>query len=176
METYIAIAHILGAIIVFIIFGIVVLTIAAWENDRNQKRVLEEMSIALGVHIGDLDNEELAPKILQLSYKKFSSELLRNRLSDFCGVIRTVWDWLGNIIQAIVLISVIWYSITDSSEYAVYAWFVVGISVVFWLISVIFSLLCKLFTGRYPGQAKKARKAAAEWVKTHGEFSTYNYE
>jgi len=169
METLIAIAHILGSLIAVVAFGFVVLLIAAWETDRNQKQVTEEMSVSLGVPVEDLDSEELAPKLLQLSSEKFSSELLRNRISDFCGLIRTLWGWLGTAAQAMVLIAVIWFTITDNTENAVYAWFVVGISIVFWIVSVIFSFICKLLTGRYPGQAKQARKAAAEWVKIHSE-------
>ncbi|MEJ1372597.1 MAG: hypothetical protein RPU32_12560 [Candidatus Sedimenticola sp. (ex Thyasira tokunagai)] len=169
MEALIAIAHILGSIIVVVIFGFIALLIVAWETDRNKKRVAEEMSVSLGVQIDDLDSEELIPKILQFSSEKFSSELLRNRLSDFCGLIRTLWDWLGTLSQAIVLLAVIWFTIIENNENAVFAWFIVGIAVVFWLVSVIFSLVCKLLTGRYPGQAKQARKAAAEWVKERGQ-------
>jgi hypothetical protein len=169
MEILIAIAHILGSIIALLIFGFVVVLIAGWEQDRIQKQVSEETSVTLGVTVEELDSEELAPKILKLSSEKFSSELFRNRISDFCGLIRTAWGWLGNIVQVIVLLSVIWFTITDSTENAIYAWFVLGIAVVFWLVSVAFSLVCKLLTGRYPGQAKAARKVAAEWVKTHSE-------
>lgn len=169
MEILIATTHILGSIIAVVIFGFVLILIAVWETDRNQKRVVEETSIALGVKVEDLEREELAPKILQLSSEKFSSELLRNRLSDFCGLIRTLWGWLGTLTQVVVLLAVVWYTFTDNSENAVYAWFIVGIAVFFWLVSVIFSLMCKLLTGRYPGEAKQARKAAAEWVKNQGE-------
>ncbi|MDD5321039.1 MAG: hypothetical protein PHD43_10585 [Methylococcales bacterium] len=172
MEILIAIAHILGSIIAVIVFGFLVMLVAAWESERNQKRVLEETSVSLGVKVKDLNNEELAPKILQLSSERFSSELLRNRLSDFCGLIRTIWGWLGSLSQVLVLVAVIWYTITDSSENAVYAWFVVGMSISFWVVSVVFSLICKLFTGRYPGEAKQARKVAADWLKNQGSETT----
>jgi hypothetical protein len=172
MEILIAIAHILGSIIALSIFGFVVLLIAGWEQSRIQKEVSEEASVTLGVTVEDLDSEELAPKILKLSAEKFSTELFRNRISDFCGLIRTMWGWLGNIIQVLVLLAVVWYTVTDSAENAVYAWFVLGIAIVFWLVSVIFSLACKLLTGRYPGQAKEARKATTEWVKNNSAFTT----
>jgi hypothetical protein len=165
MVILIAIAHILGSIIAVVIFWFVVILIASWETDRNQKRVAEELSVILGVKVEDLDRDEMAPKILDFSSKKFSSELFRNRLSDFCGLIRTLWGWLCTLTQLGVLLAVVWYTLTENSENAVYAWLIVGISVFFWLASVIFSLTCKLLTGRYPGEAKQARKAAAEWVK-----------
>ena len=173
MEILIAIAHILGSIIALLIFGFVALLLAAWEADRIQKQVAAEASVALGVKVEDLDSEALAPKVLQLSAEKFSTELFRNRISDFCGLIQTMWGWLGNLTQVLVLLGVVWYTITDSTENAVYAWFIVGLAIVFWLASVIFSLTCKLLTGRYPGQAKGARKVAAEWVKSNSELFKY---
>jgi hypothetical protein len=163
METLIAIAHILGSIVAVLVFGFVVLLIAGWESARNQKQILEETAVALGIRVEDLDSEEFAPKILQMSSEKFSTELFKNRISDFCGLIQTMWGWVGNIIQISVLLAVIWYTYTDSTENAVYAWFVAGIAIIFFLASFIFSLICKLLTGRYPNQAKEARKAAAEW-------------
>jgi len=176
MDILIAIGHILGSIICLLVFGFVVLLIGGWETDKVQKQVAEEASVALGVSVEDLDKEENARKLLKLSSDKFSSELFKNRLSDLCGLIRTVWGWLSNIIQAIVLIAVLWYTVTDGTENAVYAWFLLGISILSWLISVIFSLMCKLVTGRYPGQAKAARKVAAEWVKNNSELIDPTHE
>jgi hypothetical protein len=170
MDILIAIAHILGSIIALLAFGFVVMLIGGWETDKIQKQVAEEASVALGISVEDLDKEENARKLLKLSSDKFSSELFVNRISDFCGLIRTVWGWLSNIVQALVLIAVLWYTVTDSTGNAVYAWFLVGVSISTWIVSVIFSLICKLLTGRYPGQAKAARKIAVEWVKNNGEL------
>ena len=115
MEILIAIAHILGSIIALFIFSFVVLLIGSWETDKIQKQVADEASVTLGVKVEDLDIEMLAPKLLKLSAEKFSTELFRNRVSDFCGLIRIICDWLGNIIQVLVLLAVIWYTVTDST-------------------------------------------------------------
>ena len=176
MEILIAIAHILGSIIALIGFGIIVTLATAWESERNQKRALEETSVSLGVKVEDLNNKELEPKILQLSSERFSSELHRNRLSDFCGLVRTLWGWFGSLTQVLVLFSVIWYAITDSSDNAIYAWFVVGIAISFWVASYLFSLICKLLTGRYPGEAKLARKAAADWLENNHSHSSFKQD
>lgn len=165
MELLIAIAHIVGSILAVLVLGFFIMLIASWETDRNRKQALEETSIRLGVAVEDLDNEELTPKILQLSSERFSSELLRNRISDLLGVIRTMWGWLGSLLQVAVLLGVVWYTITDSLETAIYAWFIVGISLFFWIASVFFSLVCRLLTGRYPGEASQARKAVAQFLK-----------
>ena len=168
MDILIAIAHIAGSVIVVILISVISVLISSWELARNQKIAAEEMSLMLGVKVEDLEKEELWPKILEVVSEKFSSELLRNRVSDFCGLIRMLWAWIGILIQVGVLLIVIWFTVTDSIENAAYAWFIVSISIIFGLISVAFSLICKLLTGRYPGQAKQARKEAAEWVKYHG--------
>jgi len=167
MEILISIAHILGSVIALFILGLLGMFIAGWEAGMVQKQAIEEASVSLGVSVEALDKEENAPKVLQLSAEKFSTELFRNRISDFCGLIRTMWGWLGNLIQGLVLLAVVWYTVIDNMENAVYAWFVVGIAITFWVASVVFSIICKLLTGRYPGQAKEARKVAAEWVKNN---------
>jgi len=100
--------------------------------------------------VDDLNNEELAPKLLQLSSERFSSDLLRNRISDLCGVVRTVWDWLSSLLQIAVLLGVVWYTITESLDTAVYAWFIVAIALFFWIASVVFSLVCR-FSRSYAG-------------------------
>ena len=112
----------------------------------------------------------MAPKIVQLSSERYSSELLRNRLSDLCGVVRTAWDWLSWVVQILVLVGVTWYTFTDSRDTAVYAWAVIPLIAFFWVVSMVFSLACKVLTGRYPGQAKAARKSLAEYIanKPHG--------
>lgn len=164
MDVLIAIAHIGGSIVALVVFGIVVLLIGAWEMQRNQRHALEDASIQLGVAVEELDNEEFAPKLIQLSSSRYSRELLRNRLSDLCGALRTVWGWLGLLLQCAILIAVVWYTFTDSLGTAVHAWWIVAVAVVFWMTAVVFALVCRLFTGRYPGEAKQARKSLAKVV------------
>jgi hypothetical protein len=48
MDVIVALGHIAGAIVATIILGMVMLFIGAWEGQRNQKRMLEEVSIQLG--------------------------------------------------------------------------------------------------------------------------------
>lgn len=165
MELLIAIAHIVGAMMAVLVLGFITFLIASWEADRNRKHELEQASIKLGVSAGELDNEALIFKFLQLSPERFSSEFLRNRISDLCGVVRTLWSWLGSLLQAVVLIGVVWYTVTDNLQTAAYAWFSIAIALFFSIASVIFSLICLLLTGRYPGQAKQARKSMAEFLR-----------
>lgn len=167
MTVLVAIGHVVGALIALIAFGFGVLAISAWETERNRKAALEEMSLALGLTIDELDNPENQERVLQFAAARFSSELFRNRLSDLGGFIQTVWAWLGNLIQAGVVLGVIWYSVTDTPSNAIHAWWIVAIAIFFWISSIAFALLCKLLTGRFPGQARQARKLLAGQVGKH---------
>lgn len=167
-----AFLHIVGSIVAVMIFSGFIMWLAEWEFERNQRRERDELAIRLGVPLANLDDPDTAPKIFQLSSERFSNELLRNRVSDFAGAIRTCWSWLGFATQIIVLSIVTWQTFIDSSENAVYAWSIVFIAFFFWIMSVGFSLLCRLLTGRYPGQAKLARKFMAKFLNANpGKFN-----
>jgi|SRR3569623_1093418 len=164
MAALIAIGHIVGALVALLTFGLVVLALAAWETERNRKTVLQEMSLALGLPVDEIDNRENQERVIQFAAARFSSEFLRNRLSDLCGFVQTIWGWFGSVVQVCVILGVIWYSVTGTPSNAVYAWWIVAIAFFFWILSVAFGLLCKLLTGRFPGQARQARKMLAGQV------------
>ena len=166
----VAIGHIGGSIVVTMAFGALVLVISSWELRRNEKNLLEEMAIRVGVSADELRKAEFAPKLIEISSQRFSSDLLRNRLSDLCGVLRTIWDVTSSILQLGVLLGVIWFTATDSLANAVYAWSVPAIAFFFWIAAVLFALTCRLLTGRYPGEAKLGRKAAADYLKQRRSF------
>ena len=74
---------------------------------------------------------------------------------------RTAWGWLSNLLQVGIVVAVGWSMFTDGAQNAAYMWLVLAVAVFFWLASVAFSLLCVVLTGRYPGEAKAARKLLA---------------
>jgi hypothetical protein len=164
MLALIAIGHIVGAVVVLVAFGISTLMLAGWESERNQKTALQEASLALGIPVDHFDNTEHQETIIQFAAERYSSELLRNRLSDLCGWIQTGWGWASNLLQVGVLLGVIWYAVTDDLSNGVYAWLIIGIALFFWISSVIFGYACKLLTGRFPGQARQARKLLAQTI------------
>jgi len=166
MEIIVAIGHILGAILASTLLSFLVMLIAEWEIKRLEKNNAQELSIELGVLVEDLEKEELAPRIFQHSSARFSSELLRNRLSDLCGSIRSFWNWLGLGAQLILLAGVIWFTTTDGLHNAIHAWWILAIMLFFWLSNAVFAFACRVLTGRYPGQAKAARKFMADYLKT----------
>src|SRR5437870_1230198 len=116
-----AVVHVFGALIVSIAFGLLVLFIAAWEQERVQKRRLQDASIALGVPVAVLESDEnLVTKLLEYSSQRFSGELLRDRLSDLCGILRTAWSWLSTLIQVSIVVGVCWSMYSDGAASAVY--------------------------------------------------------
>lgn len=162
----VAIIHVVGALVASFAFGILVLFIGGWEQGRVQKRRLQDASIALGVPLASLENDDnLIPRFLQYASQRFSGELLRNRFSDLCGALRTAWGWLSTLLQVGIVVGVGWSMYASGAENAVYMWSVLAVSVFFWLGSVGFSFACLLLTGRYPGEAKTARKSIAALIE-----------
>jgi hypothetical protein len=160
----IAILHIGGATLATIAFGVIVLFVSSWEIEKNNKAELQDLAIKLGVAVEDLADEKLTSRVIELSSERFSNDRLSNRLSDLCGLLRTAWDCLGSLLQIGTFLGVVWFTITESLANAIFAWWIVGIGLFFWIVGVLFALACRLLTGRYPGQAKQARKATAEFL------------
>lgn len=161
-----AVIHVVGALGASFAFGIFVLVIGAWEQERVKKRNFQDASIALGVPVAALENDEkLIPSLIQYSSQRHNSELLRNRVSDLCGLLRTAWGWLSTIVQVGIVAGVSWSMYTEGAENAALMWSVLAASIFFWLASVAFSFACLLLTGRYPGEAKMARKSIAAAIE-----------
>lgn len=160
----IAILHIVGAVLVTFVFGVIVLFISSWEIERNNRALLQDLAITLGVAVEDVTDEKHSSRIVELTSERFSNDRFGNRLSDLCGVVRTAWDWLGWLLQICTFLGIVWYTVTESLSNAINAWWIVAIGVFFWIAGVLFALTCRLLTGRYPGQAKKARKGVAEFL------------
>jgi hypothetical protein len=160
-----AIVHVIGALLASCAFGVLVMFIVAWEAQHIERRRRQDASIALGVPVGALEDESLAPKLLEYASGRCSDELLRNRLSDLAGLMRTGWGWLGNLVQLGVVVGVFWSMYSEGLDSAVVMWMAPAASVFFWLTSLAFSFACLVLTGRYPGEAKAARKWLATFIE-----------
>jgi hypothetical protein len=161
----IAIAHIGGTMLVLFILGVLNLWLISWESERNAKRRLQSAALALGGGVEQLEREEMIPRLVQYSADRFSSELFRNRLADFCGPLRTVWVWLGSLCQLLALGAVVWSAFISGPDVAVVAWSAVGIAIFFWVTTILSSYACLLLTGRFPGEAKAARTALSSFLE-----------
>lgn len=58
-----------------------------------------------------------------------------------------------------------WSMYTEGAQSAVVMWSVLAVAIFFWIASVAFSFACLLLTGRYPGEAKMARKSIAAVIE-----------
>jgi hypothetical protein len=138
--------------------------LARWEEKRNSKNANQEISLALGIPVDEIGEEEHSVKVFQYVANKYSSEHFCNRLSDLCGSVQVVWNWVGFALRYGFLIGVIWSTVKYDLSDCVYAWGVLGILLFAWISSYTIGLICYLLTGRFPGQAKQARKLLSGFV------------
>lgn len=98
-----AVVHVIGALGASFACGVLVLFIAAREQEQLQKRRLQDASIALRVAVAALDSDEsLVPRLLQYSFQRFSAELPRNRLSDLSHSLSVVGT-LSHAVRVVAL-------------------------------------------------------------------------
>lgn len=159
MEMVVAVAHIAGSLVAQSILGLFWFMALRWIDEREQTALMQSMALDLGVKLDGHDDEEVTARAQRWMIARYSSELFRNRFSDLCGVARTVWDWLGLATVAGIFIIVLWLTFTSSLTDATGAWLIIPVWLGFAVTSVVFSIACKVITGRYPGQARASRKS-----------------
>ena len=164
MELFIVLLHLTGSIVTVIIINMAVALLAAHLVARNNDRLAIEIARALGVSVNELDSNKMKEKVNNVLCEKYSEVLFRNRLSDICGSIRDIYRWGCTTIEVVFICVLLWFIFTESSEYAVYSWAIVGITIFHWVTSYIFSKVCWLFTVSYPGEAKERRESAARGI------------
>lgn len=162
MDILIAAAHVVGSLLVLSALGVGWWFVAAWESARNARIQVEDAALELGISPDDQVDEDAQRRLRLWLASRYSSELLRNRLSDLCGLVRVGWEVIGILTISAITCTVIWRTLSHGPSNAVYAWLVVPTWLFFIVTAAAFALLCKLLTGRYPGQAKAARKALAK--------------
>jgi len=145
----------MGAVLSVVMHWVLIFLLASKLEERSRKSFMMEFAASLGISIADLDNPQHERAIYKLCADRFSSELLRNRLSDLCGWVNNAWGLLGFLVQASILLSVIWYTAVDGPKNAVNAWWLIAASVFFWVVSLVFYCVCKLLTGAIPARRGK---------------------
>jgi len=170
-----AIAHIVGAILATVALSVIAFLIGMWQRERFSKSTLQEIATRLGIPVDDLNDEKHVSKAVEFMSERFSNDRFSNRLSDLCGWLQASWGWLGALLQLGLLVGVIWVTVTDSLENAIYAWGVVAEGLFFWGMGALFGFLCRLLTGRFPGQARQVRKGLAELLNTPSKRPVITY-
>lgn len=162
MSSLVAISHIAGALIALTLLNIFDIYFNMKFSERHGKALQKQLAIDLGVSSEAFKTSDLTPRLMQLMAVRFSGDLAKNRISDICGRFLNLWVWLGFIVQAIVIIGVVWYAITESTDLAIYAWSVTAAYVFFFISSISFSFSCWIITGRLPGEASRTRAVLAK--------------
>jgi hypothetical protein len=164
MDTLVAVGHIVGAFFAIEAWTFVTVTFAAWGSERRKKEALQEIALALAIPVGELDHKENSAKVIQYLTKKYSPELLRNRLSDFCSSLQALWKWLTFALQYGTLIAVAWWTATDSLAVSAKAWLALAIAILLYLPTLILGWACILATGRGPGDARNTRERLSQII------------
>ena len=125
---------------------------------QNQRAETQEAAILLGVTVQDLENNEMSPLLMKYYSDRYSTELLRNRISDLFGTLIGLSKWFILSIQIGYLVWLAWYIFAVRMEHAVYVWGIVPIFMVYMLAIVLVSLSVRVATGRLPGEARAARQ------------------
>lgn len=159
MESTIAIGHIAGSVVTLVLMDLLFARAAAWVNGRVEKRSTRQLAFALAVSIDALQREEMAEPILQHRLKVYSDRLLRNRVSDLCGVLNSIWSCIGCATLGVIFFTVLFNAIAGNFEVAGKAWWMIPAQLFFWSVGIVLALGCRQITGRYPGEARQWRRS-----------------
>ena len=162
MSLTVVILHIAGVVVVTGALFFTQAVMLIWHLERVAKRNEVEMAWKLGVSQREWDaNVEtgvLDGKIFEFLSQKYSNELFSNRVSDLCGVLLRVWTIGGNVIELVCFLGILWVSFSGNRDEIVTLWIVPVLCVVWWVVDVVFSLICSVLTGRLPSEAKAGRQ------------------
>lgn len=164
MDMLIAVGHLVGSVVAWVLLGVIIFAGSAWFDERRRASLLAEAAIHLGTSVSELEAGAKAAEFTKWTADRHSSELLRNRISDALGVIRAIWDWIGLAAVLATLVGVGWIAFTDDLSNAVNAWWILPIYTFFVVTNTVYCLLCIVLTGRIPGQARAVRKELAKRV------------
>lgn len=160
----VAIAHILGVVITQTVLGFLKIWLAAWEQERNSKKTRLVLSMDLDIPLEELDEPEHDKALLEWAAERHSTEKLVNRLADVVGILLTIWNTLGSIVQAGIILAAAWFAFTEDLDNAVFAWVAPVLGILLFIVHYVVAVVCYILTGRYPGQARSSRKIIAEGV------------
>ncbi|MGH1361007.1 MAG: hypothetical protein ACRBC3_19785 [Burkholderiaceae bacterium] len=156
-----AIAHIAGAIAATVSITGLAGVVDYLLLSKRAKNFEREASITLGIPLSELGTNESLTKMRGFLAERYSSELLQNRLSDFARHVQWAWLILAFVSYLAIMGFVVWQAVATDIEISVMAW----VATVLWtgaiLVSLTFSALCRLLTGRQPGESRYYRKTLA---------------
>lgn len=161
----IATGHIVGALLLTIFIWVVSVEFEKWLVARMGSISPAQVAAELRVSVEDLES----PDQIEILLRPYRNDLFVNRLSDFAFVLKEVWFWFGAVVTFWVVIFVLWNTAFGDRSSAVLAWAAPALTLFFLISLLIGDFVCRLLTGRNPGEAKQKRRVAAEYFKRQGE-------
>ncbi len=160
----VATAHIVGALVALFVLSTLLFLFGAWLDKLRAQRVMEQASLDLGVPQSELMSPAFEQKLIRYFGARYSDDLLKNRISDLVGFLLGAFNWIVLLLELAVLGFVVWFTFTEDQGNAIYAWLILPISIAAFIVALCVHFVCKLLTGRYPGQAKHVRKILAQSI------------
>lgn len=154
--------HIAGTLFLLVAFFLITGTIDGYKSRRRLDSVLRTAAVRLCVSHKELLEGNHRNQLARYLSKAYSTDTLGNRLSDLFRPGLVGLEVISYLSQLGVVILAAWRAVTVDNGYAASAWIAFPIAVFFWMLIMLASVLCYLFTGRAPGEARDARKLVAE--------------
>lgn len=168
----IAIGHIVGAFFVTVLIMLGIAMFSDWDQDRRERLRNEELASRLGVSVGRVYTDEIRPKLIEILSQRYSSDLFSNRLSDIASVLILACAGFGLLLTIGIGLFVLWRTVFENRGEAGLIWTVPALIFFFSLAFFIVEYVCRLLTGRYPGEAKCERKNVLKYLNRQTEKNT----
>jgi hypothetical protein len=169
-----ALLHVTGGLALLAFLYWLILNLGSgWGERVKRNKNYEDFSMALRVPVNGLLRGQHTPELVQHLSGKYSSELLKNRLSDLWDKVLLVFDTLLHLGMIGGIGSILWQIDAKDPERAVEIWGVPAIFVFFKVIESATVVMCVLLTNRYPGEAKLWRKEVSKHIEQNGLARTH---
>lgn len=157
---------IVGAVLATFLLCLIEAAVAVWLNEKIGNSNLNKAAISLSLSSKNIWDDENEDKVVRYFSERYSDDLFSNRLADLFGFVVRAWSWAGLILEAIMLSVVIWLVVSESAEYAIFAWLIPVVELFFWVVALLFLVLAHFITGRYPGEPSDRRKYIVEFLNS----------
>ena len=150
--------HVAGALGTtgLLIGGVVALEV--WLNKFREKAFAEEVAVRLNIPVALMDQDPIPVQVREFLAARYDADLFRNRLSDAFAWVLLVWGVLCILAATVTIFWVVWLLVADGRTNAPGMWLVPAIAICSIVVGTAGQTICKLLTGRLPGQAMLARK------------------
>ncbi len=125
-----------------------------------------------GIPIDDLENHSLKETLNSYNIQRSDPKLFANRISDLCGTLLSVFLLFSAFAQVIFIFLGAYFSVRHP-ELAPIAWASVATAVAAWIMSLVLTFLCRILSGRAPGQARVMRRTLALEAERNSRLAQY---